>query len=301
MEQKITDEQQWLEERKKYVTSTEVGVLFGVSEYESAYSLWHRKRGFFEKHVEETERMRFGKALEPVVAQEFQRRMGLPVAPDNIFRSHDETPLGASYDFECGEKSKKSLEVKCVDSFAFRDKFISEKKTILEFPPGMELQFQAQMFLRAEPSMYVATLVGGNTLYITEKAADLQIQAEILRQVQAFWASTEPPAIDPEKDAEAVALIYKRLDGEVREGTPVIEQMVRDYHRYKETEKAAFKAKKKVRTLLMKEIGHAGKVVGKGYSISRFPVAEALTSYKRSAYTGMRITVEDQNDEKPNQ
>lgn len=61
---------EWLEARRKGVTASEIAVVMGLSPWDSAFALWHRKRGDL-PDVEETDVMRLGAILEPHVAERF--------------------------------------------------------------------------------------------------------------------------------------------------------------------------------------------------------------------------------------
>ena len=82
----ITHEQ-WLEERKKGVGSSEAGTLMGVNHFDTPYSLWRKKMGL-EPPQEETEAMAMGHIYEEAVAKRFASVTGAYIiessAPDWI-------------------------------------------------------------------------------------------------------------------------------------------------------------------------------------------------------------------------
>ena len=67
------EDPQWHELRSKRIGGSEVGAIVGASKYESAYSLWAKKLGLISDEVEDNEFMYWGRALEPVVIDRFQR------------------------------------------------------------------------------------------------------------------------------------------------------------------------------------------------------------------------------------
>jgi putative phage-type endonuclease len=68
------DDLEWHEFRKSRIGGSEVGAIAGESRYESAYSLWAKKLGLISGDVEENPAMYWGRTLEPVIINEFQKR-----------------------------------------------------------------------------------------------------------------------------------------------------------------------------------------------------------------------------------
>ena len=67
------EDPQWHEARATRIGGSEVGAIVGASKYESAYSLWAKKLGYIEAEKAENEFMYWGKALEPVVIDRFEK------------------------------------------------------------------------------------------------------------------------------------------------------------------------------------------------------------------------------------
>lgn len=59
----------WLDERRKGITATDITAIIGISPYESAYSLYHKKTGVIPDVHEDSDRLRLGRELEPVIVQ----------------------------------------------------------------------------------------------------------------------------------------------------------------------------------------------------------------------------------------
>jgi putative phage-type endonuclease len=64
---------EWYAARTNGVGGSEIAAVMGLSPYESAFSLWHRKQGLISP-VEESPQMYWGTRLEPVILDEFARR-----------------------------------------------------------------------------------------------------------------------------------------------------------------------------------------------------------------------------------
>jgi len=67
--------QEWLEQRKLGIGSSEVGTILGVNPYETPYQLWRRKTGI-DPPVPENPFMRWGHYLEDGVAKCFEEETG---------------------------------------------------------------------------------------------------------------------------------------------------------------------------------------------------------------------------------
>lgn len=277
--------EEWLEKRKSFVTSTEMAALFGLSEWETPFGLWQRKRNNLESEVKETERMYFGRQLEPIVAQEFAKKMKVGVELDNEFRTKD--GIGASYDYsypgEGGEPTP--LEIKTVDSMVFRKKFVAEGNTILDFPLVYELQFQTQLLLHHSDTMSVAVLVGGNSFFKATRTSDEKVQDAIVKRVREFWASKGPPQIDFERDTATLNAMYAEvLQGKVPPSSE-LDAIVEEYLEAKRMEKAAEAKKVMLRNKMKSIVGKASGVVGDRYTIHRSRIKPAKMNFTRGAYT----------------
>ena len=63
--------QEWHKERTKGIGGSEVGSIVGLNPYESAYTLWHKKKGLIDNTVEPNWSIRFGNAFERPILELF--------------------------------------------------------------------------------------------------------------------------------------------------------------------------------------------------------------------------------------
>jgi len=96
----IENEKQWLAERAKDVTSTEVSALFGLSPYLTEFELFHQKRDGVTVKFEPNERMKWGNRLESAIAHGAAEDMGWNIAKFNVYMRVQEARIGSSFDFE---------------------------------------------------------------------------------------------------------------------------------------------------------------------------------------------------------
>ena len=97
---KYDTEEGWLNERFNWVTSTDVPVLLGLSQYSSPRLLWLEKRERRAIGRQENEYTRFGKRFEPLVIEDFEQATGLKVIRPHRYGlyCHNTEPLACSID-----------------------------------------------------------------------------------------------------------------------------------------------------------------------------------------------------------
>lgn len=108
----------WLEERKKGIGSSEAGTIMGVNRFDTPYRLWRRKSGI-DGPVGTNEAMELGHHLEPAVASLFAARTGAYIRKDSegdwLAVDNDRSYLRVSPDrlyYKDGEKhSKRNLRI----------------------------------------------------------------------------------------------------------------------------------------------------------------------------------------------
>lgn len=80
--------EQWLAERRTCLGGTDIAAVLGIHPYKTAIDVYQEKLGLVEE-VEENDYMRFGKILEPLVAQIYEYRTGKKVE-QGVFLRHPE-------------------------------------------------------------------------------------------------------------------------------------------------------------------------------------------------------------------
>lgn len=114
--------EQWLAERRKGVTATEIAAVMGLSPWESPYSLFYRKLGELPE-IEDNDAMRWGRRLESAVIAEFtERHPELHVAPGGLYAGAVRTwqlatPDGLLYADGATQAPIAGLEVKTAGSY----------------------------------------------------------------------------------------------------------------------------------------------------------------------------------------
>lgn len=223
----IESEAQWLQERAKDVTSTQVSALFDCCPYLTHFELWHQKRNGIVEAFETNERMAWGSRLERTIAEGFAEERGLTsLRRLNAYHRLGGYRLGASFDYVADAFGGPVLiECKNVDGYEF-----AEKWTEHEAPPHIELQVATQMLVSAYGHAFIVALVGGNRLAVYERWADSAIEAKIIEKVSAFWSSVDAgiaPQPDYVRDADLLlSRIYNRTEGREIEADATVAELI---------------------------------------------------------------------------
>lgn len=292
------DREEWLDLRVKDVTSTEVGALFGLSPYMTAFELWHRKKSGTYLKLEENERMKWGTRLQDSIAAGIAEDQGWIVRRMDEYVRDPVLRIGSSFDFEVAlppdGKVGGLLEIKNVDALVFRDGWIVEGENV-EAPPHIELQVQHQLLVSGYRRAHIGALIGGNKVILIEREADPKIALSIIDKVTQFWKSIEdniaPEAVF-ERDAKFIAKLYNFADpGKIFDarGDELMSVRAQDYKRMGEEIKALDLKREEIKAQVLMEIGDAEKVLGDGFSVTAGVVGEADIAYHRDPYRMFKI------------
>lgn len=293
-------EADWLAERKKDITSTEVAALFGLSPYMSAFELWHAKANIAHTEFETTERILWGNRLQDAIAVGIAEDEGLTIEPLALHYSRVlPTRLGSSFDYLiAGSKrhgaTRGLLEIKKVDEFIFKNQWCVDG--VEEAPAHIEIQIQTQFECRDFDWGIIGVLIGGNRTRCLYRARDREMGALIRERVAAFWASIEaktPPVPDLAKDAAFIARLYNFADpGKVYDGRAdgELADLMLAYAAAGAAEKAAKEDKDRAKSAILLRIGDAERAVGNdGWSISAGMVAGGPVSFVREPFRSFRV------------
>lgn len=271
----IENQHQWLTERAKDVTSTEVSALFGLSPYLTEFELFHQKRDAVVVKIEPNERMKWGNRLESAIAQGAAEDMGWNIAKLNVYMRDQAARIGSSFDFEIKSSANGPgiLEVKNVDWVQYQKNWIDDGNGNIEAPEHIELQVQHQMEISGFEWCAIVALVGGNEQKIVLRNRDRDIGKSIREKTGEFWnrvLQNQPPSADYTRDAEFIVKQLHRnaIEGLVAEADAELENMIRDYEFIHKEHADLEKLKIQRRAEILERIGHASKVLTSFGSLS---------------------------------
>lgn len=292
------NEAAWLAMRAQDLTSTEVAALFGVSPYMTEYELYLIKTGQLPNDFAETDRTKWGRRLENVIAYGVAQDRGLEVEPFKNYARIPALRMGSSFDFLIlpGEGYKRGLmEVKNVDGLQFRRGWIEGGDDADdEAPPHIEFQVQHQMEVADIDWCLIAALVGGNTPKVIARQRDREVGALIRERVAAFWHRVDtgnPPTPNFTKDGDVLARLYRDNDGatiDLSDNARLTELCVA-YKEAGEQKKQAETVRDAAKAEILTIIERAKSIAADGFKISAGTNKASYRSYDRAA--SLRLTI----------
>jgi putative phage-type endonuclease len=267
----ITSEAQWLRERTKDLTSTDIAALFDLSPYKTSFELYHEKQSGQVPPFRDNERMKWGRRFEAPIAKGVAEDEGWEIAKLDIYMRDTAARLGSSFDFLITSSSDGPgiLEIKNVDGIQYRNKW-----TDLEAPEHIELQIQHQMLVSGYRWTALVAMVNGNSPKIIYREFDPDIAEQIRARAKAFWQMVETgvaPAADYSRDADLLTRIHANANrGEIFDasGDNEIASMVFEYHQAGRSIDDLEARRKEIKARILDKIGTAERVTGPWGTIS---------------------------------
>ena len=274
-----SEREPWLKARLRGVGASESPILMGASKFSSPIELWGIKTGRLPESIDdENERMLWGQRLEPLVAEEYERKTGRRLVPwGKLLQSKSQSVMLATPDYQIVGQNV-PVEIKTTDA--------SRKSDWADGAPlHVNIQCQHQMFVTGARSASVGVLVGGNRFMWCDVERDETLIAEILDTCLKFWQrvtdDVPPPADGLDSTSEAIARLWPiTAEGE----SIVLPADAYDWAR----ELTAAKSEEKQAAGRIAELTNTVKVAMGSAEIGLFPDGEQAFSYrtqKRRGYT----------------
>lgn len=264
----IESQEQWLNERTKDITSTEVSALYGLSPYKTEFELFHEKRDGVVVKFEPNERMKWGNRLESAIAHGAAEDQGWSISKLNVYMRDVSARIGSSFDFQIDSSSDGPgiLEIKNVDWLQYRQKWIDDGAGNIEAPEHIELQIQHQMEVSGHNWCALVALVGGNEQKIILRNRDRDIGKDIRAKTAAFWERVQANAApSPDYSADAEFIIKQlRADadaGLVAESDASLDELIERYAFLTRSIIEQDSLKDATKAQILERIGRASKVV----------------------------------------
>ena len=192
----------WLEERRKGIGGSDAAAALGQSRHKTAFQLFQEKLGLIDGDMmfgpDAIERMRFGQALEGVIANMYARRYGVRLRRHNRIAQHREHPwMLSSYD-RTVDGRREGLECKNVDSLSYRfGEWGDEHSDAI--PQEYLLQCHHYLATSGYEVWHLAACVGGNSLKVYHVERDPEMIDMIIDGEHEFWQHVErheAPSLD---------------------------------------------------------------------------------------------------------
>lgn len=249
----------WLAERRTGIGGSDVAAMLGLSRWKTPLALYQEKRGeLVPNEDDETEAMRWGRYLEPVVRQAYADRTGRAVKVlGDILRHPQHGHMIANLDgfTDCG----RVFEAKT----ARTAEGWGEPGTD-DVPQPYLLQVQHYLEVTGFEVADVAVLIGGSDFRIYEVPADRELQDMLIDAEAEFWGRVqraEPP--EPVTVADAVARWGRASVADLVMADDEAMQALRTLRAARDSIQAAEAIEETAKALLMRKLGERDTLVDK--------------------------------------
>lgn len=253
------DDPNWLSLRNTGIGASETAAACGISPWQSARELYHRKRGELPP-IEDNRYMRLGRKLEPVIADEFELETGLTIAERSpgLFSLSDSPHILATPDaiIDAGTL----VEIKTMNDRRAKDSLGEIGSD--EIPLEWNLQAQQQMLVMGAEQVYFAVLVGGSDFRVYEVIRHEGLIQSITDRVTDLWRRIQegdpPPIEDHPSNLQLAKDLYREVRGEV---VTLSDAAVESWLRFETQRDLANEHKKladQAKARVLMELGEAG-------------------------------------------
>jgi putative phage-type endonuclease len=184
------DRTEWLEKRRKCITGTDIAAIVGLSKYGSPMSVYLDKLGL-SADIVENEPMKWGKALEPVIAQRWADERGFEIKQGEFLTKGI---YGGTPDYIAPNTL---LEVKTAGHYSA--KFWGEPGSD-SVPDSYMCQVQWYLMLLGLEYAELAALIGGQDYRVYKINRNEKLLETLKRAADRFWANhiekKEAPQVD---------------------------------------------------------------------------------------------------------
>lgn len=280
MNAQLQDRAIWLDTRRRGIGGSDVAAILGLSPWKSPLDVYLDKRGEAPEQ-DDNEAMAWGRALEPVIRQQYADRTGRSViVPDAILQHPRHDFMLANLDGIA--ENQRVLEVKTARS----GQDWGEPGTD-EIPEPYLLQVQHYLCVTGYAIADVAVLIAGSDFRIYHVEADPELHGMLIEEEGAFWQrviDANPP--EPRTFADLSARFGRsNATGNVIAGQAVIDacahlKAVREQIKHLEQQEADEKA------VLMRALGDAGDaLIGpEGKPLATWKLAKSPQRFDASSF-----------------
>ena len=220
------NEAAWLMNRTKGIGGSDIGAICGVSPFSSARQIYLNKTGQFQDVLapndDAKERMHFGHILEPVVAEEYQRRTGVKLVDINVTVCHKDYPWAlANIDRLMVDENDNPIGVlECKTTSAFMNTEWENGDILMSYI----YQLNWYLWILGLERGAFACLVGGNKFYHYDvfRNDDL-IRDVLLPQAEHFWFENVRKLKEPELQASDTELVNSLYSDVVKNSEAVFD------------------------------------------------------------------------------
>ncbi len=257
--------EQWLEERRKGIGSSDIGCLVGADPYRGPLDVFLDKTGRNRDGIE-TRPMRLGRALEPIILAEFVEETGRDARLDGVLAVHPTVPIARATPDSRLVAEPSGVELKAP---GFRQAGHWGRSWSNEYPEQYLAQCAWQMAVLDLDEWYLAALLGGQDFRVYRIHRDRELEEGLLEAAQRFWKDHVLADVAPPLDASDAArrFVESRFPVSVkptRGATPEEEAFIHELADARSRERAAEADFERIGNVLRESIGEAEAIELKG-------------------------------------
>lgn len=184
----------WLRIRQTMIGGSDVPALLGISKYKTPLQLYMEKIAEQPVELEDSDRLWFGKELEPVIARRWSLERDLPTENVNAILQHDTLPyMGADVDRRIvGTGGNPGiLEIKTTNPYTYKQ--WADHGVALDHMA----QIQHYLYITGYTWGSFAILVGGQQFHTLDVQRNDQLIDMIASRITRFWNDYVLPRIPP--------------------------------------------------------------------------------------------------------
>lgn len=189
----MNNREEWLEARKTYLGGSDLGAIISVNKYKTALDVYLEKTS---ENFEETnnDATYWGNVLEDVVAQEYSKRVNLPVEVETKLLRHPEHEfLGANIDRWVGNKE---YVLECKTAGYMMSKEWGDEGTD-QLPESYLVQSAWYAAICDVPKVDIAVLIGGQDFRIYTYQRNKEFEDKLIKIACNFWYNHVQKRIPP--------------------------------------------------------------------------------------------------------
>lgn len=194
----------WLAHRRQGLGGSDISAIVGLSKYNTPLSVWLEKTGLYVPEDDPSEAMEWGNLLEPVVADAFSQRSGIPTEPYRHLLAHPEHPhMLANVDRLIPRDPVLGVDIagvyegKTTGPWQRKEWGTDDDPKV---PDHAALQTHHYLAVTGLPYAYVAVLIGGQQLVWRRVERDEDLIGKLVVLEAEFWARVEngdpPPPME---------------------------------------------------------------------------------------------------------
>lgn len=208
---------EWLELRKRDITSTEISILAGCGydKEKTPYWLYQAKSGAVEASIEQTDAMLYGVIVEESIAKFAAEQYSWNARPMKCYMRHGNVScMGSSFDWEVMGSDGIRWAIMEIKNVGRRMAHHWENGP----PEYVEWQLQHQLEVANTDMGFIVASIGGEAPIVYERPRNKQIGKACCVLVNRFWDNFDKGIAPHQSEYDAATIIKMAAHGD-REGT----------------------------------------------------------------------------------